>query len=170
MGAARFRQDTLLDLRNDEKATGQAIGVLFLCALSYGLGLSLANARTFNDFSLDRILVTILVTAISSMAAGLVWSITTFLVGTKLFKGSTSYWGLVRPLFFSVSPALFFVLIAIPVDLASPVVTAIVATWVIIAEVFAIKNAMGFTTQRSMLTFIVGSLTLILVQGFFQSI
>lgn len=168
--AARFKQDTLLELRNDNRATGQAVGVLFLCALSYGVGLSLSNARILNDFSADRILVTILVTVISSMIAGLVWSMTTFLVGTKLFKGNTSYWGLMRPLFFSVSPALLFVLISIPADLANPVVTAVVAAWVIIAEVYAIKNAMGFTVQHSMLTFIVGVLTLILIQGFVLSI
>ena len=103
---------------------------------------------------------------LTSVAASLVWSIATFVIGTKLFRGNTSYWGLARPLFYSTTPALLFILIAIPVLPARQVVGAIVWVWTLIAGVFAMKNAMGFSTERSMLTFVVAVLLLGLLGGF----
>src|SRR5207249_7315175 len=93
-----------------------------------------------------------------------VWSATVFLVGTKLFQGKTGYWELARPLFFSTAPGILFVLIAIPLW---PVITAaavIASAWIISAEFVALKNAMGFNTQRALLTSVVGLLILIFIQ------
>lgn len=78
--------------------------------------------------------------------------------------------GLLRPLFFSSSPGLLLVFISIPVELASRAIAAVVLGWMLIAEVFAIKNAMGFTMQRSMLTFIVGFFILLLIATTFGGI
>ncbi len=165
---ARFNGATFLELRNDAKATGQAVAVLAFASLSYGVGLALSNANSSGNFALYGIIVVTLATVLLSMIALLIWSMTSFLVGTKLFKGTTSFFGLLRPLFFSASPGLLLVLYSIP--LAGRVVAAVVFGWMLVAEVFAIKNAMGFDMQRSMLTFIVGFLILFLVATTFGGI
>jgi hypothetical protein len=96
--------------------------------------------------------------------AAFIWSATVFLVGTKLFQGKTGYWQLARPLFFSTAPGILFILIAIPF---SPIIIAaavIASVWIVSAEFVALKNAMGFNTQRALLTSIVGLLILAFIQ------
>jgi len=167
---ARLDGATFLELRNDNKATGQAIGVLALASLSYGVGQALSPASLAGNYGLYGIIVGAFATMLISMIALLIWSMTSYLVGTKLFKGATSFFGLLRPLFFSASPGLLLVFVSIPIDLASKAVAAVVLGWMLIAEVFAIKNAMGFDMQRSMLTFIVGFLILLLIATTFGGI
>ncbi len=162
--ASRLRSDTFLELKEDESATGQAIAALFLACLSYGIGFTLFT----KPLALDAVLVGILTYLILSLLAGLIWAIMAFLVGTKLFQGKTRFWGLARPLFFSASPGTLFILIAVPLDFVSRTVAAAVSAWVIIGGVVALKNAMGFGYDRSMLTYIVGFLIGIAIAGFFR--
>ncbi len=157
----RFDSQTYLELKEDKNATGQAVAALFLACLGRGIGNSLQP-----PLAIDLVLVGILAGLILSLVAGLLWSITAFLVGTKLFQGKAQFWQLARPLFFSASPGIFFVLTATPVSLVSAATGAIVATWIIVGGVIALKNAMGFSYNRSMLTYIVGFLIGIAVAGF----
>ncbi len=160
---AQFNRETYLELREDKNANGQAVAALFLACLSYGIGFALFNGA----LALDDILVGILANLILSLLAGLLWAITAFLVGTKLFRGKTQFWQLARPLFFSATPGIFFILIAIPVAFISRGLTAGVAVWVVVGGVIAVKNSMGFGYDRSMLTYIVGFLIGIALAGFF---
>ena len=96
--------------------------------------------------------------------AAFIWSATVFLVGTKLFQGKTGFWELARPLFFSAAPGIFFILIAIPVRPIIIATTIIASAWIVSAEFVALKSAMGFNTQRTLLTSVVGLLTLIFIQ------
>jgi hypothetical protein len=162
--ASRFNSDAYLELKEDEKATGQAVAALFLACLGYAIGFTLFTVQ----LALDAVLVGILANLLLSLLAALVWAITAFLVGTKLFQGKTRFWGLARPLFFSASPGILFILIAVPLDFVSRAIAAAVSAWVIIAGVVALKNAMGFGYDRSMLTYIVGFLIGIALAGFFR--
>lgn len=166
---AKFDSKTFLELKEDEKATGQGVAIVALAGVSLGLGMALIDAVSTSTFSPTALLLGGLLGVITAIFASLVWSMTTFLIGTKLFRGSTSYWGLVRPLFYSTTPALLFILIAIPLLPVRQAIGAIVWGWTLIAGVFALKNAMGFSYQRSMLTFVVAVLILSLLGGFFLS-
>ncbi len=166
---ARFDSKTFLELKEDGKATEQGVAIVALAGVSLGLGTALINATESGVFSATGLLLGGLLGVITAISAALVWSMTTFLIGTKLFRGYTSYWGLVRPLFYSYSPALLFILIAIPVFPIRQAAGAIVGGWTVIAGVFAVKNAMGFSNERSMLTFVVGALILSLLASFFLS-
>ena len=172
---ARLDAETFLELKDDKSATGQAVAIVAFGGLSYGLGITLTDAIRAGNVSGYALIVGGLFGIIVAVASALVWSMTTFLVGTKLFRGVTDYWGLLRPLFFSAAPALLFILISIPFPLAQTgaetitlgqVIGVIVWGWTLIAGVFAVKNAMGFSKERSMLTFIVGVFALALLGGF----
>ncbi len=165
---ARLNGPAYLELKQDEKATGQAVGVLALASLGYGVGFSLFLAYRLGSLAPVEVMINVLTNMILSLFAALVWAFTAFLVGTKLFQGKSTFWELVRPLFFSASPGILFVLLAIPNFLVSLVVTPVVSGWILIGGVFAVKNAMGFGYDRSMLTFIVGVLILILVSEFIR--
>jgi len=164
--AARFDSRTFLELKEDRTATGQGVAIVGFAGISYGIGISLITATETNTFSGTALLLGGLFGMLTSVAASLVWSIATFLIGTKLFRGNTSYWGLARPLFYSTTPALLFILIAIPFIPVRQAVGVIVWGWTLVAGVFAMKSAMGFSSERSMLTFVVAVLLLGLLGGF----
>ena len=153
--AARFDGATFLELRDDITSTGQAFGVLTLVSLTYGIGFAAVNAVELGGLSPAEFMLGILTSMIWFLVTIFVWSITAFLVGTKLFRGVTTFKGLLRPIFFSTAPGLLFVLMVIPFSLVSQAIAALAWFWIIVAGVFAVKNAMGFSTLLGMLTFII---------------
>ncbi len=165
----RWKAEGILELKEDSQATGQSIAVLVLATLSLGVGFAVLTA--FQDHSLSPygIIVGGLANMISFSFSAVVWSITLFFVGTKLFQGKTGYWGLARPLFFSAAPGTLFVLISIPVPVVYISVAIVVAVWLVLSQVFALKQAMGFTIERTLLTVGVGFLILLFLGLTFQT-
>ncbi len=169
--ACRLDQQGVLELKTDTTATGQAIAVLVLAALAYGIGYTAQTQFQRHDLSIYGIIVGSLANVVTVCFAAFVWSATTFLVGTKLFQGRTSYWELARPLFFASSPFLLFLLIIVPIP---PIIvqgnvpvywfqgTVAVAAviWLFLSQVFAIKQVMGLSLRRTVLTVAVGLLIL----------
>ncbi len=161
---ARFDKDIFRELKEDRGATGQAVAVLLLVGLFYGLGYSILIGLQKGNLSLNYLISQTLANMIVTDFAVFVWSATIFLVGTKLFQGKTRYWELARPLFFSTAPGMLFVFIAIPILPVIIVVAVVASAWIVSAEFVALKNAMGFDTQRALLTSVVGLLILIFIQ------
>ncbi|HEV2120347.1 MAG TPA: Yip1 family protein [Candidatus Bathyarchaeia archaeon] len=161
---AKFDTETIHELKEDKTATGQAVAVLLLVGLSYGLGYSIFTGLQTRSLSPNQLISGTIANMIFTDFAVFIWSATVFLVGAKLFQGKTGYWQLARPLFFSTAPGTLFILIAIPF---SPIIvtTAVIASaWIVSAEFVALKNAMGFNTQRALLTSVVGLLVLAFIQ------
>ena len=161
---AKFDTETVRELKEDRTATGQAVAVLLIVGLSYGLGFSIFNGLQQSALSLDYLISNTLANMIITDFAAFVWSATVFLVGTKLFQGKTGYRQLARPLFFSTAPGILFILIAIPFSPVIITAAVIGAAWIVSGEFFALKNAMGFNTQRALLTSVVGLLILAFIQ------
>ena len=169
--ASRLDQAGVLGLKTDTTATGQAVAVLVLSALAYGIGFTAQTEFQRHNLSIYGIIVGSLANTVTVCFAAFVWSATTFLVGTKLFQGKTSYWELARPLFFASAPFLLFLLITIPV---SPITVqgsvplywfqgmiAIAAVaWLFLSQVFVLKQVMGLNLRRTILTVAVGLLIL----------
>ena len=161
---ARFDIETIHELKEDRTATGQAVAVLLLVGLSYGLGFSIFSGVQHGTLSLDYLIPNTLANMITTDFAAFIWSATVFLVGTKLFQGKTGYWQLARPLFFSTAPGILFILIAIPFSPVTVTTAVIASAWIVSSEFVALKNTMGFNTQRALLTSVVGLLILAFVQ------
>lgn len=160
-----------MELKMDTKATGQAVAVLVLAALAYGIGYTAQTQFQRHDLSIYGIIVGSLANVVTVCFAAFVWSATAFLVGTKLFQGKTSYWELARPLFFASSPFLLFLLIIVPIPPITvqgnvPVywfqgtIAVAAVVWLFISQVFALKLVMGLSVRRTILTVAVGLLIL----------
>ena len=169
--AANLDQQGVLELKTDTTATGQAVAVLVLAALAYGIGYTAQTQFQRHDLSIYGIIVGTLASTVTVCFAAFVWSATAFLVGTKLFQGKTSYWELARPLFFASSPFLLFLLITVPIPpilvqgnvpvywfQGTVAVAAVV--WLFLSQVFALKQVMGLNMRRTILTVAVGLLIL----------
>lgn len=163
--SARIDGAVFRSLREDRGATVQSIIVLALAGFSLGLGFTASNG-----VSLYGVLLGGLVGIGFGLLVGFVWLSLTYLVVTRLFNGASTFWSLGRPLFFASSPALIFLLMLIPgLPIANIIWDAGIA-WVALANVFAIKNAMGFDNQRSFITFIIVALVLLVAYGLVLSL
>jgi len=140
--SARLNRDTFLELKEDSTATVQALTVLALAGASFGFGF--AAAIGYNTIG---ILLGAVFGAVVSIALGIVWVSLTFLIGRS------NYWSLARPVFFSTSPGLIFLIMSIPVSPIPDVARAIGVAWIAISTVIAVKSAMGLDTQRSLVIY-----------------
>ena len=169
--ASRLDQQGVLELKTDSTATGQAVAVLVLSALAYGIGYTAQTQFQRHDQSIYGIIVGSLANVVTVCFAAFVWSATAFLVGTKLFQGKTSYWELARPLFFASSPFLLFLLIIVPIPPIivqgnvpvywfQGIVAVAAVVWLFLSQVFVLKLVMGLSLRRTILTVAVGLLIL----------
>jgi len=157
--AARLDGETFRQLRDDPSATAQSLLVVAIIGLCYGAGFGFFLAGT----SLLDVLTITLIGLFSALVIAFVWSGTTFLIVTRLFRRTIGYWGLSRPFFFSWSPGLLFVLMSGPITILFEVIRAVGVAWIGISSVFAVKHAVGFSTQQSMLTFIICVILVVLI-------
>jgi hypothetical protein len=164
--SARLDQDTFLDLKADSSATNQALIVLVLAGASFGVGFaSLIGYRAAVPLLLGAAFG-----AIFSIVLGFVWLSLTFLVGTRIFHGTSDYWSLARPVFFATSPGLVFLIMLIPVSIVPDSARAVGVAWIAISTVFAIRAALGLDSQRSLLTFILVALIVLIGYGLVSSV
>jgi hypothetical protein len=157
--AARLDGETFRQLRDDPSATAQSLLVVAIIGLCYGAGFGFFLAGT----SLLDVLTITLIGLFSALVIAFIWSGTTFLIVTRLFRRTIGYWGLSRPFFFSWAPGLLFVLMSGPITILFELIRAVGAAWIGISSVFAVKYAVGFSTQQSMLTFIICVILLVLI-------
>jgi hypothetical protein len=162
--AARLDGDTFRELRDDASTTVQSVSLVAIIGLCYGAGLGFFGFFVAGISILD-ILTIVLIGLFSAVIIAFVWSGTTFLIVTKLFRRTIGFWGLARPFFFSWAPGLLFILMSSPVPVVSEIIRAAGTAWIGVANVFAVKHAAGFSVQQSMLTFIVGILVLIFIRS-----
>src|SRR5438552_8787674 len=90
--ASRSDPQGALELKMDTTSTGQAVAVLVLAALAYGIGYIAQTHFLKYDLSIYGMIVGSLANTVTVCFAAFVWSATAFLVGTKLFQGKTGYW------------------------------------------------------------------------------
>jgi hypothetical protein len=167
--AARFNGDTFRELRDDSSATVQSVSLVAIIGLCYGAGLGFFGFFVTGISLLDAFTI-VLIGLFSAVIIAFVWSGTTFLIVTKLFRRTIGYWGLTRPFFFSWTPGLLFILMSSPIPVISEIIRVAGTAWIGVASVFAVKHAAGFSAQQSMLTFIIGVLVLIFILTFIQSL
>jgi len=119
--AARLDGETFRELRDDPSASAQSVLVVAIIGLCYGAGLGFFGFFIVRISPLEIFAIT-LIGLIAAVLAAFVWSGTTFLIVTKIFRGKITYLGLARPFFFSWTPGLLFILMSSPVPPISEVV------------------------------------------------
>ena len=158
--AARLNSDTFRELRDDPSTTAQSMSLAGIIGLCYGAGLGVFGY--FNgDFSALGTFVITLTGLLAGVSIAFLWSWTTFLIVTRLFRKNITYSQLARPFLFAWSPGLLFILMVTPSPLISEISRAVGTVWIVVANVFAVKNAVGISIQQSMLTFIASIVSLI---------
>lgn len=151
-GAALLRNEVFEEVEADTTATGQAAIVVGLAALAAAVG------------GLRGGLGGIVGGLIFAYLAWLAWAAITYVIGDKLLGGTATWGELLRTLGFAQSPAILYVFAVIPL-IGGPV-AFVVAIWVLVAGIVAIRQALDFSTGKAILTAVLGWLVgFVLLRG-----
>jgi hypothetical protein len=148
VGAAKLDANIYEDVEADTAANGQAAGVVALVAVAQAIG------------AIGEGALGLVVGVVSALVGWLIWAGVTYLIGAKLLGGSATWGELLRTLGFAQAPGVLFVLGIIPV--VGGVVRFAVTIWILIAGVIAIRQALDVSTERAVLTAVLGWLALAL--------
>ncbi len=141
IAAARLDTSLYEEVEADTTATGQAALVVGIVAVAAAIGGARGGAGG------------VLGGLISAYLGWLLWSAITYGIGSLL--GGTATWGeLLRTLGFAQSPGVFFLFVLVPI--LGRLVVLVVAVWLLVAGVIAIRQALDFGTGRALLTALIG--------------
>jgi hypothetical protein len=147
-GAALLHSDMYEEVEADQTATGQAAGVVALVAVAQAIGGAGEGGSG------------VLAGAISALLGWLLWAGITYLIGAKLLGGTATWGELLRTLGFAQTPGVLYVLGFIPV--LGGIIRFVVAIWVLIAGIIAIRQALDVGTGKAILTAVLGWLIIVL--------
>lgn len=145
-GAARLDVHTYEEVEADTGATGQAATVVVIVAIASAIGGAGDGA------------VGIIGGMVAALLGWLIWAGITYLIGDKLLGGTATWGELLRTLGFAQAPGVLNVLGFIP--LVGTLVKVVVAFWILVAGVVAIRQALDFGTGRALVTALLGWLAL----------
>lgn len=138
------------EIEQDEAATTEAAVIVLVTSLIGALGLIGAGFWRF-----------LLQFVISVGVGWLLWSYITLIVGTRLFGGSATFWGMARTLGYASAPGILRLLGFIPIIgwLFS------LAAWVLslILGFYAVRETLELTTEKALLTVIIGWVVMVVI-------
>ena len=148
----RMKRAAMLDanvyeaVEADRSATGQAAAVVAMVAVAQAIGSAGEGAPG------------IIGGLLAALLGWFVWSGVTYLIGDKLLGGTATWGELLRTIGFAQSPGVFAILAIVPI--VGGLVRVIVAIWILIAGIIAIRQALDFGTGKAVLTAVIGWLAL----------
>ncbi|MQA89646.1 MAG: hypothetical protein GEU90_05360 [Gemmatimonas sp.] len=145
-GAAMLDVNTYEAVEHDESATIQAAGVVALVAVAQAIAaIGSGGVGIFGGL-------------IAALLGWVVWAGVTYLIGDKLLGGTATWGELLRTLGFAQAPGVLILLAIIPIF--GWLVRAVVAIWILIAGIVAIRQALDFSTGRAIGTAVLGWLAI----------
>jgi hypothetical protein len=152
IGAAVLDASVYEEVEADGSATSQAAVVVVLAAIASAIG-------SFNENAIGAL--------IGSFVGWAVWAGVTYFIGTALFKGTATWGELLRTLGFAQAPGLLYVVGIIPI--LGGFAKVIIAIWLLVAGIIAIRQALDISTGKSVVVAILGWLLLMLLMAVFVS-
>ena len=145
-GAALLDVATFEEVEADTTATTQAGMVVLLAAIAQAIG-GIGQGGTG-----------IIGGALAALVGWLLWSGITYLIGDKLLGGTATWGELLRTIGFAHAPQVLVVLALLPI--LGGLIRVVVAIWVLIAGIVAIRQALDFSTGKAIATALLGWLAI----------
>jgi hypothetical protein len=153
VAAARLDVTVYEEVEADSTANGQAALVVAVTAVAQAIG---SSGNGVGDA---------IGSVIGTLLGWLIWSGVTYLIGAGVFKGTATYGELLRTLGFAQAPGVFYVLGVIPG--LGDLFELVVAVWILVAGIIAIRQALDITTGKAILVAVLGWLALLIPVLFF---
>jgi hypothetical protein len=143
------------EIQQDERATSEAAAVVVAASLLAALGAELGSSRFIGRFAVEFLAGVLLY--------WLLWSWITMLVGTRVFGSHASYLQVARPLGYA-NGARALAILSVLGCIFGPLVG--LAAWVLslIIGVIAVREAMELSTERAIVTAMVGWVVVVLAR------
>lgn len=148
LGAATLNIDTFEEVEHDETATMQAAAVVAMVAVSSAIGAAGDGGGS------------ILFAPVAQIIAWLIWAGVTYLIGTKIFAGTATWGEMLRTLGFAQSPGVLYLFGVLP--FLGGMIRSVIAIWMLVAGVIAVRQALDFSTGKAVLTVLIGWVAMIL--------
>ena len=136
LGASLLNAATYEEVEADERADGQAFGVVLLAALGAGIG-SIDNAGGLG----------LLTFTLATVGGWYIWAYSAFLIGTRLLPSSETVANqneLLRAIGFSAAPGALRIFMLFE-DVALPVFV-VCNLWMLVAMIVAVRQALDYAT------------------------
>jgi len=159
--AAKLDINLYEEVEADKTAIRQAAVVVLIYSICAGIGAGLVDVW---DEGVGHFFLSLSVGLISALVFWLLWSLITYFIGTRLFRGpqtSATYGELLRTIGFAATPGILMIFVFIPY--VGGLVYFIVWVWMLIAMVIAVRQALDFTTWRAIGTVVVGGIIYLVV-------
>ena len=157
--AARLETSLYEEVEADTTATQQALWVVIIAAVAEGIGVAIRAGMQGRAGGV--IIVGLILGIISAVIGWIVWSYVTYWIGTRLFHGTATPGEMLRTIGFAQSPRVLDILLFIPV--LGPVIRLVVAIWLLVAGIIAIRQALDLTSGQAIVTAVVGWIALLVV-------
>lgn len=156
--AARLDPTLYDEVKSDPAASLQAVAVVLIGGIANGLGSGIAALLYLKDADTADFLIYFFGGLGLSILGWLAWSVLSYLLGTTVFRtaesSSVTLGGVLRTIGFASSPRVLAFFAFVPV--LSVFIIIGVLIWVLVAAVIAVRQAMNFTTERAIVTCILG--------------
>lgn len=146
-GAALLDVATYEEVEHDNDATGQAAVVVIIVAVCSALGAIWRGGPS------------IIAGPISAVLGWLLWSAITYVIGDKLLGGTATWGELLRTIGFAQSPGVLMIFGIIPI--LGGIVRVVVALWLLVAGIIAIRQALDFSTGKAVVTALLGWIAIV---------
>jgi len=155
IGAARLDSSVYEEVEHDRDATGQAAAVVVAGSIAAGIA-------AIGDLGVAGLILGV----VGGLAGWAVYAWVTYFIGTKILAGAetSADWGEVaRTLGFANGPRILLVIGVVSV--LNALVSLIVAIWVLITTVVAVRAALDIGTGRAVVVALIGVIVASIILG-----
>ena len=145
--AALLNVATYEEVEHDNGATGQAAVVVIIVAVCSAIGAVWRGGPS------------IIIAPVSAILGWLLWSAITYVIGDKLLGGTATWGELLRTIGFAQSPGVLMIFGVIPI--LGGLVRVVVAIWLLVAGIVAIRQALDFSTGKAIVTALLGWIAMV---------
>ena len=159
--AAKLDVKLYEEVEADKTATRQALLVVLIYSICAGIGSGLVMVW---DEGVGHFFLSLFLGLLYALVFWLIWSLITYLIGTRFFKGpktKATYSELLRTIGFAATPGVLLIFVFIP--FVGGVISFLVWVWMLVAMVIAVRQALDFTTGRAIGTVVVGGVVYLVV-------
>jgi hypothetical protein len=149
IGAAMLDISVYEEVEADQSATGQAAVVVAIVAVCAAIG-SWGHGNSG-----------VIGAVIGAFIGWLIMAALTYVIGTKLFKGTADMGEMLRTLGFAQSPGVIAILGIIP--FLGRLIVFVVAIWQLVTAVVAIRQALDFDTGKAIATALISWIVVVVV-------
>jgi hypothetical protein len=144
VGVFKLNASTFEEIENNKTLTLTAAIIVAIVALVSGVGNGLFNGLRSKSFGSG-----FLTSLVGVLVGWLIWSVVTWFVGTRFFKGQADIGEMLRVIGFAYAPMVLAII---------PCVGSIIGTiWAIAAGFIAVRQGLDLDNTKAFLTVVVGA-------------